>query len=379
MKTETAGIEARLRASGEQLHGLEQLVKTKTDQSVSIDAQISSLNDRRTAAENQVSDVEARLASLLGAEKKTKDILGRISEIEREKTGQEKRLQALKEDISDLLDTKAETDAILQAKKGLEDDYLDAQSRLTNSRRELESAEQEMDELEGLRAWRGYLLSAEALTHNLYWDDLRSLIQIQDGKAEPLKPYQPQMEERVRKKMVELYARMVKDDVVSTWQHQRVIQEKTNLQSLKKLVEQQLAEVQHQLHDTQEQNSQLTREKENLTREKKGLTDFLNHPEQLKPEQIQIVKDEINRYTDKQAGRGILGTLAGGGITGGTLGAQLATTYQQHQRKVCEHCNRGVVHYYKALIGICPTCQTTRYIGPESQALIDAITRQPTR
>ena len=279
MKTETAGIEARLRASGEQLHGLEQLVKTKTDQSVSIDAQISSLNDRRTAAENQVSDVEARLASLLGAEKKTKDILGRISEIEREKTGQE---------------------------------------RLTNSRRELESAEQEMDELEGLRAWRGYLLSAEALTHNLYWDDLRSLIQIQDGKAEPLKPYQPQMEERVRKKMVELYARMVKDDVVSTWQHQRVIQEKTNLQSLKKLVEQQLAEVQHQLHDTQEQNSQLTREKENLTREKKGLT-------------------------------------------------------------VCEHCNRGVVHYYKALIGICPTCQTTRYIGPESQALIDAITRQPTR
>ena len=110
-----------------------------------------------------------------------------------------------------------------------------------------------------------------------------------------------------------------------------------------------------------------------------GLTDFLNHPEQLKPEQIQIVKDEINRYTNKQTSTGLLGTLIGGGITGGTLGADLANTYQQHQRKVCEHCKGGMVHYYKALIGICPTCHIPKYVGPESRALIDIITRQPTR
>ena len=105
---------------------------------------------------------------------------------------------------------------------------------------------------------------------------------------------------------------------------------------------------------------------------------FLDHPERLGPEQLQVVKDEINRYTDKKAGWGILGTVAGAGITGWSLGAQLAPTYQQHQRKVCEHCRRGV-NYYKALIGVCPTCHNLKCIGPESQAPIDAIILRPTR
>ena len=109
-----------------------------------------------------------------------------------------------------------------------------------------------------------------------------------------------------------------------------------------------------------------------------GLTDFLNHPEQLKPEQIQIVKDEINRYTDKQTNTGLIGTLVGGGVTGGTLGAQLATTTNNTKARSANRVG-WVVHYYKSLIGICPTCHNPKYVGPESHAPIDTITSQPSR
>lgn len=86
------------------------------------------------------------------------------------------------------------------------------------------------DQLEAKDAWFNYLVSWEISSwDNMFWNNLDMLLKVRRGEL-PAAAYIKPASESVGKMMVELYYKMVKDDTVSKWAHQKLKKENAPLQ-----------------------------------------------------------------------------------------------------------------------------------------------------
>jgi len=80
------------------------------------------------------------------------------------------------------------------------------------------------DDILAYKGWRHYLLSGRAPTYEWgFWTDIENLLKIRKGEAPILKLVEPQINDRVCKRMVDLHEKFVNENVVSKWQYERIL------------------------------------------------------------------------------------------------------------------------------------------------------------
>jgi chromosome segregation ATPase len=105
-------------------------------------------------------------------------------------------------------------------------------------------------DIEGLNAWKNYLLSGDIpIYESTFWTNLKRIIQMRDERL-PL-PYIRQTSEAVRKKMLEFYKGMVSEDIVSTWNYEKLRGEKERVSRNLQEVREKLAKEQKGRYDAE--------------------------------------------------------------------------------------------------------------------------------
>ena len=83
------------------------------------------------------------------------------------------------------------------------------------------------NQLEAKNAWFNYLLSGTIPSwDSTFWKDLETMFKVKRGELPPT-PYIKPASEAVRKRMINIYQRMVKEDIADQWAYQR-LKEKNN-------------------------------------------------------------------------------------------------------------------------------------------------------
>lgn len=195
--------ESELKKKSAELKGIEKQVGISNATLADVSNKISALREQKSGLEGQVSNLRG--------------------EVKRKREEREETLR----NLSAALNTKADAEEIKNAIARLEEEKGKIEGEIKGGQEKLEGISKKhdefKDEIELVGGWRSFIFSKEIPSYESFWDDLSVLLEIRRGEKQHLAVYKEQIADRVRKRLVELYAERISSDVVPKWMHESEI------------------------------------------------------------------------------------------------------------------------------------------------------------
>lgn len=157
-----------------------------------------------------------------------------VSKFEKKTRSEEGAFKRTQQEVARVLKVKNDAGRIAQRIEDLHSKKIALEREIDEDRMTLEEVQLEYGQLSAdilaYKGWREFLLSKKLPAYEWgFWDDIDALLRIRRGEADHIKVFEIPIAERVWERMLGYHEKLVDENVVSKWEHERLKRHAENL------------------------------------------------------------------------------------------------------------------------------------------------------
>jgi chromosome segregation ATPase len=163
-----------------------------------------------------------------------KELKSDFSDLEEKKRLEEGALRKVQQDVARILKVKNDVERIVECIEDLRTKKVALEKEIGEERKSLDEVQllggQLSADILAYKGWREFLLSKKLPAYEWgFWDDIDALLRIRRGEADHIKVFEIPIAERVWERMLGYHEKLVDENVVSKWEHERLKRHAENL------------------------------------------------------------------------------------------------------------------------------------------------------